>query len=261
MLLFDTHAHLVCDALWNDREAILKRADQAGVKKLTTICTNEVELKRGLSLRKEDPQRHVLAAATGPNETEQEAGTFFSLVESAAFAGDLQAIGETGLDFHWNTSSVEVQTRELIRYLNLALETQLPIVLHCRKAFSALLEVLDKHYVDKPGYRGGIFHCFSEGIKEAIEVTARGFHLSFSGIVTYKSATLIQEAAALCEPKWLLIETDSPYLRPGKERQKTNEPDQVKLVAQALAQLRAVSYEEIAQLTFKNGCRLFQLTD
>jgi TatD DNase family protein len=259
MLLFDTHAHLACSMLWPGHEAILERAVLAGVKKLTTICTHQEELERGRFLYLKDPGFHVLAAATGPNETEHEGTVFFPHVEQAAFSGLLQAIGETGLDLHWNTSSIEAQTHELIRYLRLALESRLPVVLHCRKAFEPLLEILDKHYVGKEGFCGGIFHCFSEGLSEANEVIARGFQVSFSGIITYKSALAIQEAATFCDIDHMLIETDSPYLRPGKERQKINEPDQVVHVAEKIAQLRSLPVDFVAQKTYENGCRLFQL--
>lgn len=256
MQLFDTHAHLACDALWPDLEGILERAHQANVCKIMTICTEDKELERGFALRDKNPGAYFLAAATGPNEVEAEGGVFFSSVEKAARSGLIQAVGETGLDLHWNTSSLQSQICHLIRYLELALECELPIVLHCRKAFPELLQVLDAHYVGKKGCKGGIFHCFSEGPQEALEVTNRGFHLSFSGVVTYKSALSIQEAARTCDLAKMLIETDSPYLRPGKDRQKTNEPDQVAHIARKIAELRGLSIEEVAQITYQNACSL-----
>jgi TatD DNase family protein len=257
MVLFDTHAHLACEALWPQKDSILRAAKVAGVSKITTICTEAIELERGLLLRAIDPSSYLLTAATGPNEVESQEEAFFPLVKKAAKEGLIQAVGETGLDFHWNTSSEKSQKEALIRYLELALESQLPVILHCRKAFKALIEVLDTHYIGKPGCRGGVFHCFSEGPEEALEVIKRGFFVSFSGVITYKSALSIQEAAKTCDINWMLIETDSPYLSPGKDRQKINEPAQVFHMAEKIAQLRGLSTDEVANITYQNGCRLF----
>lgn len=259
MRLFDTHAHLADNALWVDIDTVLTNMVQADVRQAAIICTSSKELERAKRALELFSNRFVLAAATGPNEALQEGDLFFPCVEQMAKCGALSAIGETGLDLHWNTSPLDVQIQLFIRYLDLARECKLPVVIHCRKAFKEIIGVLDKHYIGLPGAVGGVFHCFAEGLEEAKEVIDRGFLISFSGIITYKSASYLEKVATLVSAEQYVVETDSPYLNPGKNRSARNEPAHITRVVAALASWRGQTISQVADDTYANACRFFNM--
>lgn len=256
----DTHAHLGDQQLFEERGAILGRCLEARVEQVVNICTDPQTLKRGLALKKEFPKQLQLTAATGPNEVAQEAQVFWPDLIQALEDQALVAVGEIGLDYHWDKTGADEQKQYLIKALDLAREYKLPIVLHCRKAFSDLLAMLDKHYLDKEGAQPGVFHCFAEGIQEMKEVVARGFYLGFGGVITYKSAQDILEAAVQAPLDRIVLETDSPYLAPHPKRSRRNEPAFVVEVGELLAAKRELPLEELARATTANAKQLFALT-
>lgn len=258
MKFFDTHAHLCDEQIWSNRSDILQRMKGLGVSQVLVICTGSHDLERAEILRQENFGVDIrFSAATGPNEVMQQGAAFFPEVEEACHLGLLHAIGETGLDRHWQTSPIELQKTWFIRYLELARQVQLPVIIHCREAFEEIIDILDAHFIGKPGARGGIFHCFVGDMDEAQEVIDRGFLVSFSGIITYKSALELQAVAAKIPATSYVIETDSPYLTPGKDRRQLNEPGNVILVAEMIARLRGESLSEVARQSTFNGERLF----
>jgi TatD DNase family protein len=253
MAYYDSHAHLSSPSVWPDIEGVLARAKVAGVARILNICTDLDSLEKGLLLQKKHP--HVKnAGATTPHDVEKEGEAFFSAFAEAARSGKLAAIGETGLDYHYEHSDKEVQKRFLKRYLHLAFECRLPVIFHCREAFADLFAIADGEY--KKG-APAILHCFTGTIEEAEGVLARGWHLSFSGIVTFKKSEGLREAAKIVPLSQMLIETDTPYLAPQSKRGKQNEPAFLPETAACLAQLKGVSVEKIAQATSENALRLF----
>lgn len=264
MILFDSHAHLCDDKIWFNRWDIFQKMHERGCHYCTLMITNEQDFERALVLEKEIEENFsslkiVFSAATGPNEVYEQDESFFPTVAHLAEAGKLSAIGETGLDYHWNTTSHDRQKTAFIRYLDLARKWHLPVVIHCRRAFDDLVDILKNHYIGKQGAVAGVFHCFAEGLEEAKKVVDFGFMLSISGIVTYNSAKNVQEVAAWVDSKSYLVETDSPYLTPGKNRSQINDPSKLILVAEKVAQLRGQSLEEVAACSFANAKRLFKL--
>jgi TatD DNase family protein len=255
---FDTHAHLGDELLWDDSSLVLARAKDCGLGSILTVCTDRETLERGCLIGGEGSKIY-LSAATGPNELDADPN-FYPLVEESARLGRLIAIGETGLDKHWQRVELPVQIEAFIKYLDLARSTVLPVIVHCRLAFSEVIDILDRYYIGKEGALPGVFHCFSEGVDEMKEVQKRGWLVSFSGVVTYKSAICIQEAAAQVDPKHYVLETDSPYLSPHPGRRRRNEPAYCVEVAQKLAQIRGEELENIKTQTWSNSCRLFQLS-
>ena len=180
-MLIDAHAHLTNEAFSEEIEEVLERAQQAGVDTVINICTNPHEVEKGLDLSRRFPWIYT-AASTTPHDAEKEGEGCFSQMESYAKSGKLVAVGETGLDYHYYHGSKEIQQRLLRRYLNLAKECQLPIVIHCREAFADLIQILDEDYAHLPG----VLHCFTGTQEEANQLLARGWYISFSGIVTFK---------------------------------------------------------------------------
>lgn len=258
MNFVDSHAHLTSDALYEGVDAILERAKSQGISHVINICTDAVTLERGLLLSKKYPW--VLnAASTTPHDVQKEGEILFPLMEKHAREGDLAAVGETGLDYFYEHSPKELQQHFLRRYLALALECQLAVVIHCREAFNDFFSILDSDYRINGSYGPGVLHCFTGTVKEAEEVIKRDWYLSLSGIVTFKKSPELRETAKLIPLNRLLIETDAPYLAPQSRRGKTNEPSFLPETAAVIAEAKGVSLAEIAATTRENAHRLFKI--
>jgi TatD DNase family protein len=252
----DSHAHLTGEAVFDHVEAILARAQAAGVGRIINICTTAQELERGVILSQRYPWVYN-AASTTPHDVDRLGETEFPFFASQARAGHLIAIGETGLDYHYTHSNPASQKKFLERYFQLALECRLPVVIHCREAFADFFEILDHMYVVDGKHAPGVLHCFTGTLSEAHQVIERGWYLSLSGIVTFKKSIELQEVAKIVPLDRLLIETDTPYLAPQSHRGKPNEPAFVLETAACIAKLRGVPTEEIIQSTNANASRLF----
>lgn len=251
--LVDSHAHLCSSALAEDLDGILERARSAGIEKIINIATNPEELEKGLSLAKRHPWIYN-AGSTTPHDVEKQGERFFETFAFHARAGELVAIGETGLDYYYWRDSAELQQEFLRRYLRLAAECTLPVVIHCRDAFDDFFRILDSEAPVQ-----GVLHCFTGSIEEAKEVIARDWYLSLSGIATFKKSEELRETARLVPLDRLLIETDSPYLAPMPYRGKRNEPAYLVETAKCLAEARGVPIEELAAATRANAETLFRL--
>lgn len=258
MRLADSHAHLTSSGVFENIEAVLARAQQAGVQTIVNICTDLVTLERGLALSLRYPWIYQTAATT-PHDVEKMGEAHFDVIASYARQGVLKAIGETGLDYYYQHSSRSVQQAFLRRYLHLALECGLPVVIHCREAFADFFAILDAEYQVNGRHAPGVLHCFTGTLKEAEEVIKRGWMLSLSGIVTFKKSLELQQVAKEVPLSQLLIETDTPYLAPQSHRGKPNEPAFLVETAAFIASLRGVSLEEIAHATEQNTHSLFKI--
>lgn len=256
MAFTDSHAHLTSDAIYPQLEAVLDRAKEAGVERIVNICTDPLTLERGLIVSKSHTWVYNVAATT-PHDVEKEGEAVFPLIEKHAKLGHLAAIGETGLDYYYQHSPRDLQKYYLKRYLQLALECNLPVVIHCREAFADLFSILDSDYIVDGKHARGILHCFTGTLEEASEVIARGWFLSLSGIVTYKKSDALRSVAKMVPLSQLLIETDSPYLAPQSHRGKTNEPAFVVETAKFIAEIKGISVEELGEATSENASRAF----
>ncbi len=257
-VLIDSHAHLTSPSVFDHLNSVLERAQQAEVKAIVNICTDPLSLERGLSLSQRCPWIYQ-AAATTPHDVEKEGEQVFEIMAASARQGLLKAVGETGLDYYYEHSNPAIQKQFLRRYLQLALECQLPVIIHCREAFSDLFEILDADYQINGRHAPGVLHCFTGTMAEAEEVIKRGWMLSLSGIVTFKKSIELQEVARNIPLTQLLIETDTPYLAPQKHRGKQNEPAFLAETAQFIASLKQIPFEELAMITAQNACQLFKL--
>lgn len=253
--MFDSHAHLTMLPP-EDVLSVVSRAKTAGVTEIVNIATDAVSLERGLLLKERYPWIYN-AAATTPHDVDQDGEAFFPVVEKAAKSAMLVAIGETGLDYHYELSERENQKAFFIRYLHLAEETGLPLIVHCREAFPDFFEIVDKEFVVDGKKTRGLLHCFTGTMAEAESLLARGWILSFSGIVTYKSAEALRAIAATVPPDRFLVETDTPHLAPQKHRGQRNEPAFLTDTVAVIAQCRGVSPEEVVRLSTVNARRLF----
>jgi TatD DNase family protein len=242
MSLVDSHCHLDSEQFDADRQAVIGRARAAGVDTLVAIG-----LRPALDLAGADDNIYAVVGVH-PHEAAQASGLETAPLLSHA---KVVAVGEIGLDYHYDFSPRDVQRAVFEHQLELAKEANLPVVIHTREAWADTISILKQH-----GPSRGIFHCFSGGTAEAEEALALGFHLSFSGIITFPKADEIRAAARLAPLDRILVETDAPYLAPIPFRGKRNEPAYVVHTARRLAELRGLSFAEIAAVTTANWKRL-----
>jgi TatD DNase family protein len=251
--LIDTHAHLTSPALVSDLDALIERAKAAYLQHIVNICTDPVSLREGLLLEEKVPWIRN-AGATTPHDVEKDGEECFPIFEQAARDGKLIAVGETGLDYFYEHSNREVQQKFLVRYLQLALELKLPVIFHCREAFADLFAIADREIgTNIPA----ILHCFTGTLEEAKAVVARGWMISFSGILTFKKSEELRQTARQMPLENLFIETDAPYLAPQSKRGQTNESSFIAETATCLASLKGISLEEMARISTENASRIF----
>ncbi|MDE3045073.1 MAG: TatD family hydrolase [Verrucomicrobiota bacterium] len=251
----DSHAHLTSPEVLPEVDAILERAKAARVDWIVNICTDQKSLEEGLKLG-EKYRWVVNTGATTPHDVDRDGERDFPAFEAAA--SRLVAIGETGLDYHYQHSERTTQRKFLIRYLQLAAKIKKPVIFHCREAFDDLFSIADAEY---PKGAPAILHCFTGTIKEAEGVWKRGWALSLSGIVTFKKSEELRLVAKEAPLEQLLIETDTPYLAPQSRRGKPNEPSYIIETAACIAAARNVPVAEVAAATRINALRLFQLSN
>jgi TatD DNase family protein len=255
MTYFDSHAHISSPDVYPQVQSILTRARAAGVNQIMNICTDPSTLKTGLEIATKEKGIYN-AGATTPHDVEKEGEEAFPIFEKAARQGNLIAIGETGLDYHYQHSNRKVQQEFLVRYLHLAAELKLPVIFHCREAFEDLFKIVDLEY---PKGSPAILHCFTGSIQEAEEVWKRGWMLSISGIATFKKSEALRLVAKETPLSQLLIETDTPYLAPQSMRGKMNEPSYIVETARCIANEKKITLEELAKQTMINAKKVFQL--
>jgi TatD DNase family protein len=257
---FDSHCHLTDAAFREDREAVLHRAREAGVTRLVTIASNVADAREALALARGasgTPGAPTVHATAGVHPHEVGRAAAGDLVEIRALAGhgEVVAIGETGLDFHYDHAPRQAQRELFDAHLALGAETGLPVVVHAREADAEIAQSLR----GMPAGTSGVLHCFTGGLKAFQEAMAAGWYVSFSGIASFKSfeaADLLAEVPA----DRLLVETDSPYLAPVPRRGRRNEPSYVVHVVEAVARLLGSDPAEGARATTANARRVYGLT-
>jgi len=249
----DSHAHLSMPAFDEDLPAVIERARAAGVERIMTCATSLADAGKNLAIAR----RHGLRASVGihPHQAKDwDEGTARELLRLIDAAPEIAAIGEVGLDYHYNYSPPEVQRDVLRQQVGLARQTGLPLIVHCRDARDDIRRI----FVEEKAHEvGGVLHCFSEDADFARFCVETGFHVSFSGILTFKTAFAIREAARAVPADRLLVETDSPFLAPVPHRGRRNEPARVVEVARFLADLRGIAAAELGALTTAAFERLF----
>ena len=252
-MLVDSHCHLDFPDLAQRLPELLERMQQNDVGCAVCIAVNLEDFPRVLALA--ESHRHLYATVgVHPEYTDAEEPTEQKLIELAAHPKVI-AIGETGLDYYWQKDRPEWQRDRFRRHIRAAITTGKPLVVHMRDAADDTLGILREEGVQAVG---GVMHCFTETWEVARQALDLGFYISFSGIVTFKNALAIKEAAQKTPLDRILVETDSPYLAPAPHRGKTNEPAYVRHVAEEIARLRTLSLEEVSEATTANFFNLFK---
>ena len=259
-MLFDTHCHLDDPRLQADLDAVLERAEAAGVRRITTIgCAHDVDtVSTAVELAARHPQRISATVGVHPHDAKLFTPELRSALVEAGRNDAVVAIGETGLDFHYDHSPRSAQDLAFREQIAVAKEVRKPLVIHTRSAPEDTLRILREESARDVG---GIIHCFSEGPAFASAALDLGFVASFSGIVTFGKAVEVREAARRQPADALLIETDAPYLAPVPNRGKRNEPAYVAHTAKCVAELRDEDYTAVAEQTYRNAIRVFGIQE
>ncbi len=248
MQLIDTHTHLNAEQFDPDRDDVLARASAAGVARMIEIGYDFASSHAAIALAEHHPQ---ITAVVGiqPNHAAELPDGWLDQIAKLARHPRVVAIGEIGLDYHWNRAPADVQERVFRAQLALAREMNLPVVIHSRDAQDDTIRILRDAARGQPG----IMHSFSGDWAYAEACLEVGFMLSFSGPLTFKNAHALHEVAARAPANRILIETDCPYLAPHPHRGRRNEPANVRLVAEQLARLRGISLEMAAAIVWENA--------
>ncbi len=253
-MLIDTHCHLDYPDLLADIDAVVARAHAAGVQRMVTISTHVARHQSYKNLS----ERFInvfWTIGTHPHNAGEEPDTPVGTIVSLSDDPKCVAIGEAGLDFHYDKSPRDVQRSVFRAHIAAARLTGLPLIIHARDADSDMIEILSEEHAR--GAFGAILHCFSSGAELAQTGLDLGFYLSFSGIITFRRSEELRAIAAAAPLNRLLVETDAPYLAPEPFRGKPNEPSYVTRTAEVLATAKGVSIAEIAEATTANALRVF----
>jgi TatD DNase family protein len=249
--LVDSHCHLDDEQFDEDREAVIERAVAAGVSRMLAIGTGEGPPDLEAGIRLADRYEMIYASAG----IHPQYAARYSPDHVLALAKVIQhpkciAVGEIGLDYYWKPFDKDQQTRLFIEQMQVAADARKPIIIHTRDAWDDTMGLLRKHW--RPTGLPCVMHCFTGGVKEAREVIALDFYVSFAGVLTYPKAAAIREAAPIIPLDRLLVETDAPYLAPVPHRGKRNEPAFVSHTANRLAEVRGEEPARLAQAILTN---------
>ena len=253
-MLIDSHCHLDFPDFADDLDGIVARAEASGVGRIVTISTRVRQIDSLLAIAERFPNVYC-SVGTHPHHADEEDG--IAAVELIALTQHpkLVALGEAGLDYFYDNGSPEAQARGFRAHIAAARATGLPLVIHTREADDDCGRILEDEMAKGP-FRA-VLHCYTGGRELAMKAIGLGLSISFTGILTFKKSQALRDLAAELPADRIMVETDAPYLAPGKFRGKRNEPSYVVETAKVLADTRGVSVDEIARQTTENFFRLF----
>ena len=252
--IFDTHAHYDDEAFDRDREELLGQMEAAGIKRIVNASSSLATIRSTAALAARYPFLYG-TAGIHPDEVGELDEESFAWLKEAAQGEKIVAIGEIGLDYHWNVEEKEVQKKWFVRQLELARELGRPAVIHSREAAQDTLEIIKEE-------AGGVvcdLHCFSYGVELAREYLNRGHYLGIGGVLTFKNAKKLKEVASYAPLDLILLETDCPYLSPEPNRGKRNSSLNLPFVVRELARLKGVDEDRIIEATWENALRFYRM--
>jgi len=255
--IVDSHAHVVAEYFKEDQEEVIDRAFASGVSQMVNpaVTVDDFEELKGLARQHDNL---FIAIGQHPHEAKYWSESLAQRLHQSLQEEKVVAVGECGLDFYYNHSDREQQLKAFREQVQIARDSQKPVIVHCRDAWQEAIEILKE---EQDHSLKGVFHCFTGSPAIMPLVEELDFYVSFSGIVTFQNARDVQACAPLVRKDRLLVETDCPFLAPQKMRGKRNEPSYVWFVAEKLAELRGEPLEQIADQCSTNARRLFDLPD
>ena len=251
-MLFDTHAHFDDPQFDSDRDEVIKSLADDGVTRVMNIGANMETSKKAIEIAN---KYDFIYATVGVHPCDTYDMTDEDIERLRIMAKNnpkVRAIGEIGLDYHFDDTKPDIQKEWFIKQLRLAKELNMPVVIHDRDSKGGVIEILKRE-----GISNGVMHCFSGSAETARELVKMGFMISFTGVLTFKNARRAVEACRSIPMERLMIETDCPYMAPEPHRGERNYSGYVKYVARKMAEIKGLSYEETARITMENGLRFY----
>ena len=252
-MIFESHAHYDDEAFDEDRKELLDALPAQGIGRVINVCAEVEGWDRTVDLMERYPYIYG-AVGVHPDDVGALDEEKIQRMHQICRMEKTVAVGEIGLDYYWDASTKATQEIMLRAQLELALELDLPVIIHDREAHGDSLRIV----CDYPGLRG-VFHCFSGSPEMAVELLKRGWYIGFDGPVTYKNARRAPEVAAITPPERMLVETDSPYMAPVPVRGKRNDSRNLSYVLETLAAWKGMTPEALTAITWENGRRLFRI--
>ena len=262
MEFFDSHSHYNDEKFNEDREEIIEQTYKDGITKFVCAGYNISSSKFSLELANKYNYIYSIVGIS-PNDIPQTEDELWKNIEEISQIAvenknnKIVAIGEIGLDYYWNTENKELQKQAFIKQIELANKLELPIVIHSRDAFIDTIDIIKNHKVNK----AGIFHCCQQNqelVKQALQL---GYYISFAGPITFKNSKNASAIIDMVPLEKMLIETDSPYLAPEPVRGTRNDSRNVKYTAQKIAELKGLTLEEVAEATYRNAEKLYNIEE
>jgi TatD DNase family protein len=260
--IFDTHAHLDMSEFENDLDEVVSRAGASGIKTIVTIGINPASNLKAIALA-EKYEGIYAAVGVHPSDSTGITEADITALQKLTRHPRVVAIGELGLDFYHAEAAAEDQYKTLTWQLEAAVQTDKPIIIHCRNAQDALQPLLKQWVAGKPAsrYPNGILHNFRDDLRTAQTYIEMGFYIAVGAYIGYPNSVALRQAVAQIPPQYLLIETDCPFLPPQKLRGRRNEPAYCVSTVEVLAQLQSLSVEAMAEITTRNARIVYRLAD
>ncbi|MCI6858709.1 MAG: TatD family hydrolase [Eubacterium sp.] len=254
-MIFDTHCHYNDKKFDEDRMEVLAGLCEAGVEKAVNVSASWRDLTQTLELVKEVP---FLYGAVGihPDHVGELNETRFAELRTFCHREKIVAVGEIGLDYHWDVEPRTVQKEWFIRQLHLASEEGLPVVIHSRDAAQDTFDIMKKEHAKTTG---GIIHCFSASAELAREYVKLGYYIGVGGVVTFKNSRVLKEVVRSVPISSIVVETDCPYLAPAPYRGKRNSSAWLPLVIEEIARIKDMPSKEVEEITYENAMKLYHL--
>lgn len=252
-MIFETHAHYDDEAYDEDRDALIASMADYGIGTIVNVGASLGSTAASIVLAEKYPSVYA-AAGVHPSETAELNEENFEWLKRQCLHEKVVAVGETGLDYHWDEPSHEIQKYWFVRQLELAAEVKKPVIVHSRDAAKDTFDILDAH---NAGQIGGVVHCFSYGREFAAEYVKMGLYIGVGGVVTFKNGKKLKEVVEAVPIEKILLETDSPYLSPEPNRGKRNTSKNIPHIAREIAQIKGITYDEVVRITAENAMKLY----
>lgn len=254
-MIFETHAHYDDEAFDEDRERLLMSMQENEIGYVVNVGASLSSTQKSIQLAEKYPFVYA-AAGVHPSETAELNEENFEWLQEQCRHKKVVAIGEIGLDYYWKEPAQETQKRWFARQLELAKTIQKPVIIHSRDAAKDTFDMISAHNV---GEVGGVVHCFSYSVEMALEYVALGFYIGIGGVVTFKNGRKLKEVVEAVPIERILLETDSPYLAPEPNRGTRNSSFNLPAIAQKIAQIKGMTYDEVVSITEENARQMYHI--
>lgn len=252
MRYVDSHAHIMSEEFQEDFEDVIQRIKDNQIDKVMIITTRAEEALRAIDFAQKDPEHFQVAYGIHPEDIKKTSGKDIETMKEIVARDEIAAVGEIGLDYHWEPETKEEQKKLFIRQIEIANEVNKPILVHSRDAIQDTFDIMKEHRCR------GLLHCFPGSAEMGVEFTKLGYYIALGGAITFKNARHSKEVCATINPSFLLSETDCPYMAPEPHRGTRNEPSNIPFIVKVMAEVRGVSEEEMSEQIYGNYARFLE---